>query len=128
VPALGLDAQLEGDAAQHQPDQHRRDRNVERAEDDAVRDREGDQQQATPSTSQVSFASQNGPIEAIMMSCSSRSAVEHQHADAEVVAVEHHVGEDRHAHQRGEDERQVDAHARPSPALPFPARCVSVTM
>ena len=62
-----------------------------------------------PSTSQVSFASQNGPIEATMRSCSSRVGRRHQHADAEVVAVEHHVGEDRDAHQHGEDERQVSS-------------------
>src|SRR3979490_448947 len=40
VPALGLDAQLEGDPAQHEADEHHGDRHVERPEHDAVRHRE----------------------------------------------------------------------------------------
>ena len=46
----------------------------------------------------------------------------HEHADAEVVAVEHHVGKDRQAHQHGKDDRQVDHED------PFPARWVITTM
>ena len=46
----------------------------------------------------------------------------HQHAHAEVVAVQHHVGEDRRAHQDGENDRQVHYCA------PFPDRCVITTM
>ena len=68
----------------------------------------------TPSTSQVSFASQNGPIEATITFLLARVGRRHQHADAEVVAVEHDVGEDRHAHQRGEDERQVEISGMPA--------------
>ena len=95
-----------------------------------------------PSTSQVSLASQNGPIEATIRFCCSGDAAGQQHADPEVVAVEHDVGEDRDAHERGEDERQVKVHRHVSCtpmvsldvpgssgfSAPLPARCVSTTM
>ena len=78
----------------------------------------------TPSTSQVSLASQNGPMEATITDCSRRVGRGHQHAHAEVVAVEHHVDEHGDAHEGEEDERQ-EVHAT---SAPFPAMCVSTTM
>ena len=62
----------------------------------------------TASTSQVSFASQNGPIEAIIVSRSSSVGDGEQDADAEVEPVEHDVDQDRQAHQPGEDQRAGD--------------------
>ena len=59
-----------------------------------------------PSTSQVSFASQNGPMEATISHARRGSASANEQADAEVVAVEDDIGEDRQAHQGGEGERQ----------------------
>ena len=48
----------------------------------------------------------------------------HQHADAEVVAVEHDVEQDREAHQATKDERQIQSHVWE----PLRARWVSTTM
>jgi hypothetical protein len=111
VPAFGLDAELERHAAHHQPDQHRRHRQVERAEDLAVRGGERDQQQADaehqPGLVRVPERPDRGHHAVLLVAARRR----HQHAHAEVVAVEHHVGEDRRAHQNGEDDRQVDIHA-----------------
>jgi hypothetical protein len=110
VPALGLDAQLEGDAAQHQAHQHGGHRQVERAEDLAMRDRERHQQQADaehqPGLVRIPERADRGH-HAVLLVALRRG---HQHADAEVVAVEHHVGEDRRAHQHREHDRQIDAH------------------
>ena len=142
VPAFGLDAELERHAAQHEADQHRDHRKVEGAEDHPVRHRERDQQQShaehEPGLVRVPEGRDRRDHHALFVGV----ARGHEHADAEVVAVQHDVGEDRRAHQHGEHERQVERHAGvparadeactadpPVSSLPpLPARWVSTTM
>ena len=66
--------------------------------------REGDEQRPTASTSQVSFASQKGPMAAIMQIAVIVVAEQKERADTEIEAVQGHVDEDRDPHERGEGE------------------------
>ena len=121
MPALGLDPELERDPAQHQADQHRGDRKVQRAQHHTMRGGEGGEEQADaehqPGFVRVPERADRADHQILLGALGAG----HQHAHAEVVAVEHHVGEDRDPHQRGEDERQqLGVH--------FLAMCVRVTM
>ena len=120
MPAFGLHAQLERHAAQHESHQHRRDRQIERAEDLAVRAWKRHQQQPDaehePGLVRVPVRRDGPDHDLLLLSLRRR----HQHSHAEVVAVEEHVREDREGHQRREDEHEVHQL--------FLAMCVSVTM
>lgn len=101
-----LGAEIEGDAAQDQPEQKHEDRNVERRQDDAMRQREGDQQQADgqhqPGFVGVPERADGGDhrVQFSILGC------REQNADAEIETVENNVDQDGEAHQAGEDQRK----------------------
>ena len=113
-------AELEGDAAEHQRQQHQDDREVERRHDHGVGLWEGHQQPA---------AAQHQP--GLVAVPERRHRVDHQvavallpeggkqDADAEVEAVEDHVHGDGDADQRGPDHRQIPFHRRCSSGIRF---------
>ncbi len=138
MPAFRLDAELERDAAQHESDQHGRDRQVEGAQYHAVRDGKRDQQQSDaqhqPGFVRVPERPDGRDHDVLLARIRSR----HQHADAKVVAVQNDVGQNRRAHEQGENDRQVECHAAAScgeraglvtaEPPPLPARWVSTTI
>ena len=85
-----------------------------------MRHREGDEQEADaqhqPGLVRVPERRHRRHHQLLLLAAGRR----HQHGDAEVVAVEQHVGEDGEAHQRGEDQRQIHQ--------PFRLKWVSVTI
>ena len=121
MPALGLHPQLERHAAQHEAHEHCRHRQVQRAEDLAVRHGERDEEEPDTEDEPRLVRIPEGRDRADHQLLLLASGGGHQHADAEVVAVEQHVEQDREAHQRREDEHEVHQ-------LPLRDMCVSVTM
>ena len=105
--ALGLEAELEGDAAQDQPDQHEDDRDVERRQHDGVSEREGGEQAAAAEHEPGLVAVPEGRDRvhhgvAVLV----RGGEREQHAEAEIVAAEQHVEKYRERQDRRPDQRQ----------------------
>ena len=106
VRRVALGAEVEGRAAQDQSQQHQHDRHVQRGQHHALRLREGDQQQAhgqdQPGLVGIPERSDRRD-HAVAVGLRRHRG---QQADAQVVAVQHHVEQQRHAHQGHEDHRQ----------------------
>ena len=105
--ALRLEAELEGDAAQDQPDQHEDDGNVERRQHDGVSERKGGEQAAAAEHEPGLVAVPEGGDRvhhgvAVLV----RGGKREQHAEAEIVAAEQHVEKYRERQDRRPDQRQ----------------------
>jgi len=129
VPAVRLDAQLEGDTAKHQPHEHRRDRQVELPKDVPVRQGEGEEEQPDPKHEPglVGMPERTDGIHHPILVLARRHS--HQDAYPEAITVKHHVGEKGHAHKNREYDRQCFHHVIPGSGrttkplvTPFPAR------
>ena len=95
-------AELEGDAAEHQPQQHRDHQRIGRGQDDRIGEREGGEQAAAAhhQPGLVAVPDRRDGVHRLVALLAHREAGE-QDADAEVEAVHHHIGE----HGEGDDRR-----------------------
>jgi hypothetical protein len=113
---MRLDPKVEGHAAQDQPHQHERHRQVQRRQHHAVGLREGHQQNAD-AQHQPGFVGvperPNGRNHAVLVPVIHQRQ---QQANAKVETVQHHVGQHGDAHQRHEDQRQHRVHHATSAA------------
>ncbi len=105
--AFGLEAELEGDAAQDQPDQHENDGDIERRQHDGISEREGREQAAAAEHEPGFVAVPEGRDRvhhgvAVLM----RGRKREQHAETEIVAAEQHVEEHGQRQDRRPDQRQ----------------------
>ena len=122
VVVVCFNPEVERHAAQDQPDQHEGHRQVEAAQDHAVRFGERDQQDADAEHQPgfVRVPERPDRRDHLVFVFVARSP--EQEADAEVVAVEHDVDQHRQPHQDDEDQRVDlghDGSSWPSPSGDF---------
>src|SRR5882762_183648 len=110
MPARRLYPELEGHAAQDERDQHQRDFQVQRRQDDAVRMRECHQQDShtehQPGFVCIPEGADRGHHHVLLLARGQRQQDPH----SEVETVEDDVGEYGKTHQRHEDQRQIELH------------------
>ena len=105
--ALRLEAELEGDAAQDEPDQHQDDGDVERGQHDGISERKGREQPASAQDQPRLVA-----VPERRHRCHHGVAVlvggrkREEHAEAEIVAAEQHVEKHRERQDRRPYQRQ----------------------
>ena len=126
VAGLRDPAELEGDAAEDQRQQHDDDRQVERRHDHRIGEREGDQQPAAAEHEPglVAVPERRDRVHhlvAVVLVLGERK----QDADAEIEAVEDDVERDRGADERGPDHREVPIPWRRSSADRFARRAAA---
>ena len=99
-------AELEGDAAEDEAEQHRDQRRVERGQDDRISEREGGEQPAAAEHQPglVAVPDRRDRVHRLVALLADREARE-EDADAEIEPVHHHIGRDREGDDEGPDDR-----------------------
>src|SRR5262249_52374336 len=112
VPRLRDEAELEGDAAEDEREQHRDDRQIERRHDDRIGPGKGDPEAAAAEHEPglVSIPIRRDRIHHLVTQALAASHRE-QDADAEIETVEDHVEPDSGGEQAHPDHREIVAHA-----------------
>ena len=107
----GAPAELEGDAAEDEREQHGDDRRVERRHHHGVGERE-DREEPAAAEDQPGLVAVPDRRDGVHREILVRLALDQREEDAdpEVEAVEHHVGEHREGDQPGPDEGEVECH------------------
>jgi len=95
---IDLGAEIESDTAQDQPEQHHRHRQVERPENNALREGKGDKQQPDgqhqPGLVGIPERADRGDHPVLVLACQPG-----QDADTEIVSVKDNIEQDRGTHQ-----------------------------
>ncbi len=102
-------AELEGDAAQHEAEQHRDQRRIERGQDDRIGQREGGHQ-APAAQHQPGLVAVPDRRDAVHRDVPLMADLEagEEDADAQIEAVHDDIGDDREADDPGPDDGEVD--------------------
>ena len=115
-------AEFEGDAAEHQAEQHRDDRRIERRHQHRIGQREC-RHQAAAAEHQPGFVAVPDRRDAVHddVAVALLRKQRKQDAEAEVETVHHDIDEHRKGDDEGPDGRKVDRHHRAAPSAAAPA-------